>query len=478
MSDLLDPKVFTLTPAEAGMWQAAVNGQGALVSYIFDTPTFKTAAWLFFSIYLIKGLKAYADSFNVEHLEKIFVKFLCLVAGLWILMTVNSKPFSVVSDSGRSWTGTIERPISSNGLMFYSIAHKATTELSKMATKVVGLVFGDGSYLRSPDMVYKIFTSMAAVTLDDPGVSAKLDALASECGDTRLGKMLTGTSSMAELFDLEKPDCRQKYDALQIDLKAWVEEKMPNYFNILQSEQQYPTFLNRFRDAETVENKIIASAIIDYGKSKNERDIQHLNVGALNLDTSDYFWISFQKMFSTEGMLNLVNIIGQSDRNIDASLSRNHSALAYNRLLNLIPWFRGALKAVLAITFIIMAAMLTFGFVWPLRAWVTALFMEAAYGPVSALAYHFTGLFLRYSEVFERFDTLKNTPLVLVAAHEIDQSVAYLQTIYFILQMVVIFVFGFGILKAGWAVRESKAGPLNFSLLSLVGKAKSLITRI
>jgi len=352
--------------------------------------------------------------------------------------------------------------------------HKATTELSSFATEILGKIFGDETYLKSPDMVFKLFASMSAVSLDDPQISAKLDALVVACGDTIDGRVLNTSDSFFSLLDNTKDDCQLRYADLRTELLDWVRENQPYYYVDMMSTDLSDMF-DIFRDKELMDNKLIASALVNYGKSKTNGNAHHLNTEALNLGTSGYFWTSFQKIFTTDSFINTVNFMTGGDTNVESEMARNNAALLYNRLLNLLPWFRGAIKVVLALGFILAAAALGFGWLKPMVWWLGVLFMEAAYGPLSALAYHISAFFVNTNGVLDKLGMLKMDPMILMAAHEIDQSMAYLQTGYFVIQMVIIFVFCYGILKSGWAIRSTDYNP-NFGVSQGVQKVKQAVT--
>ncbi|MCB9228960.1 MAG: hypothetical protein H6618_05050 [Deltaproteobacteria bacterium] len=282
------------------------------------------------------------------------------------------------------------------------------------------------------------------------------------------------SDSLFSLFDESKTECQQRYEILKSELTKWVRKNEPYYY-VDMMHRGVSDIFNIFRDREAMDNKIIASAVIAYGKSRGNGNPHHLNHEALNLGSSEYFWTSFQKIFTTDGILNLVNFWTWGSTNIQSEMERNNAALIYNRLLNLIPWFRGAIKSLIAISFIFSAAALAFGALKPMIWWFGILMMEAVYGPASALVYHMSGLFIKFSDLLQKFQSLKFDPMMLIAAHEIDQTLAYLQTVYFIVQMVIVFIFCFGIMQSGWAIQKTNYNP-NFGISQGVQKIKQAVS--
>ncbi len=116
---------------------------------------------------------------------------------------------------------------STDGLWWYCLLHGATVSVSKYMTSIASGIFGDDTFMRSPDLMFKLLTATAAVQLDDARSTTELDDFLAQCSDTRKGKVANTSSTMGDLLNMSDPACAQRYRKLQHDLKAWVKGDMP-----------------------------------------------------------------------------------------------------------------------------------------------------------------------------------------------------------------------------------------------------------
>ena len=143
-----------------------------------------------------------------------------------------------------------------------------------------------------------------------------------------------------------------------------------------------------------------------------------------------------------------------TDKNVEAGLVKNEAGVIYNNLLNLVPTIKGYIKAFICLSFLVVSALLSMGFARPFMWWGQVLLLEALYTPLSALNYQLCSFFLTSSDVISSFGDLRNDPLVISAANIIDSQLVRVQTAYFLTQTVICAMFVFGIIRAGFTVRQ------------------------
>jgi hypothetical protein len=138
----------------------------------------------------------------------------------------------------------------------------------------------------------------------------------------------------------------------------------------------------------------------------------------------------------------------------EAAINRNEARNIYNNLLNLIPAFKGLVKAFIAIAFLAAAGGLCLGFIKPLLWWLGLVMMDMVYEPLSTLNYEINALLLRSSEIGNAFGELSHDPLAVMGAAIIDSKLVQYQTAYFLSQFVIAAIFVVGIIGSGFAVNK------------------------
>ncbi len=489
--------MFSLTPIEAAIWQAGVAAQSAIASQVFGSVIFTGFIMIFFIKYALKTLKSSEDGSDAIDVTRAIGAYGFSVAvGLTFLHAMSATPFKPQDASGREWGsyGFVKSSNkyenlqeSHNGLYWYTLIHGAGNELSRFLAKVVGMTFRDDTYLMAPDMMFKLLVNTASMQLDNPELTANLDKLMEDCGDPQRGTVMGPGSSVGSLLDLQKSDCLVKYNEMQSALKQWASAKIPAYVKKVSDvpATELPYNVRGFSNRDILENKMIGSALVAYAKDKTRgmKDGINTNTDALSLTkTSDHFWYLMQKAVSGGGIASMVANLVTDNGDGESAINRNEARSIYNNLLNLIPAFKGLVKAFIAIGFLAAAAGLCFGFSKPMAWWLGLVAMDMVYEPLSTLNYEISAFLLKSSEIGTAFGELSNDPMAVMGAAIIDSKLVQYQTAYFLSQFAIAAVFVVGIVGSGFAVNKmsfsqgagfvSIAGwATNNRLLSSVGRS-------
>lgn len=459
--------LFAMTPIEGAIWHMGVMAQSYLGVELFGSNVFTLVAVAGLTLAFFRMMMGISEGHSPEIAARRFIVHLGMMGlGLMFLRTMNTQPFTPSDSDGKAWADyefvrmspqfkALKR--STDGLYWYTLFHKGAIEVTNVMTAAVNSVFRDRIYPKSSNMVFKMLVNTANIALDDPEITEGLEVLASKCSDALDAKVLTKGDSLKILFDLETPECQTKYNSLQSSLRLWVKKRYPDYLSKLQEipASDLSSDIATVNERTTLENKIIASAIINYAKSKGpHKDGLNTNTTALTLnDKSEQFWFNVQRVVSNgSGASAIARLF--TDRDVDATLIRNEAGIIYNNLLNLMPVIRGYIKAFLALAFLLAAAGLALGQTKPMIWWFTLLALEMLYTPLSALNYELCSTFMMNSGVLSGFGDLKNDPMVLAGASLIDDQLIRVQTAYFLTQVVIVSMFGFGIIRSGFAVKQ------------------------
>lgn len=466
--------LFSITPTEAALWNAALSVQTFLSDYVFGTLQFTTLAVTIFAGFVLYRLYRVGRGDSVDGLGAgIIIHLICLGAGFMFLKTANTESIQLTDSAGSAWAdkGAVignskykALSKSEHGLYWYTFFHKMTTEVSFLMLRGVSTVFSDEMYLKSPNVLFKILATSSAVALDDPRIASKFDLLVENCSDPHKLNILGKEDSFSTLFDLNDVKCDQMYSSFQGDLRVWAKAKMPNYLEELQNidKGSFSDTAYAFTDEQALENKVIASALITYIRGKaGGRPDDPLNVHEkeLGLKTfSQQMWFDMQRILTGGGLVPAVAGIWANDGQIEAGFVKNEAGIIYNNLLNLLPAIRGWIKAYIVVSFILVAAALCFGMWQPFKWWFGLILLEMCFLPTAALAYELHAFFLASSDTIASFGALRNDPMILTGAALIDAELVRISTIYFCIECAIISTFAIKALRAGWVV-----GQLSFA---------------
>ena len=420
--------MFSLTPIEGALWHLGVAAQTQFAIKVFGSMAFTGIVVFFLMKKVQQVLASSAKGQDTTDIAKhLFSYGFCVVIGITLLRSLSTQPFSPVDFANREWSSyrfVASSPQysqlgnSTNGLPWYKVIHGATNGVSKYMSKIASEVFSDSSYQRSPDLMFKLLTSTASVNLDDPTVTASLDEFVSQCSDTQVGAVTDEAGSMGDLMDLDDPDCLDRYRDLQADLKTWARRSMPSVLKKAQtaSTDEIPPGLVGFTDSERIENKVIASALVNYGKQKvaNGKDNINTNTKELGIEgRADHFWYTLQKVTSGGGFAALIGSAFGEKGDAEANINRNEARIIYNNLLNLIPSFKGYVKAFIAMLFLFAGAGLCLGFTQPAVWWGKIALMDMVYEPLSTLNYQISSMLLASSDISWAFGHLSRDPMAM-----------------------------------------------------------------
>lgn len=461
--------MFSLTPIEAAIWQAGVAAQSAIASKLFAGSLITGFIAIFFIKYALKALRSAEEGAGpTDVLAQIGTYGFCAALGLTFIHAGSATPFKPQDAGGREW-GSYDFVKSSqkfdslkdshNGLYWYTMLHGAGNEVSKYLAKIVAMTFKDNAYLTAPDMMYKLLVNTASMQLDNPDLTTSLDNLMEDCADPQKGTVIGSGSGVGSLLDLDNPDCLSRYKNMQASLKQWAGAKIPSYVKKVSelSPTELPYNVRGFSSREILENKMIGSALVSYAKDKVKgmKDGINTNTDALNITkTSDHFWYLLQKAASGGGIASMVANLFNDNGDGEAAINRNEARNIYNNLLNLIPAFKGLVKAFIAIAFLAAAGGLCLGFGKPFLWWIGLVMMDMVYEPLSTLNYEISSFLLRSSEIGNAFGELSHDPLAVMGAAIIDSKLVQYQTAYFLSQFVIAAIFVVGIVGSGFAVQK------------------------
>ncbi|RYZ89316.1 MAG: hypothetical protein EOP04_07155 [Proteobacteria bacterium] len=461
--------MFSLTPIEAAIWQAGVGIQSALAAHLFSSMFFTGFVLAFFLKNILKAFHSVNQGAKIEDVTiQVGAIMLSLALGLTFLHANATTAFKPQDSKGRNWSDYQFVKSSNkytalqdnhNGLWWYRLLHGGSTELSKYLTVVVGKIFRDDSYAAAPDMMFKLLVNTASMQIDNPELTLSLDNMMQTCGDPQKGTVIGPSSGVGDLLDLGRPECMQQYQDLQVKLKQWASTKIPTYVKKVSEtpSEGLPFAVRGFSDREVLENKIVGSALVAYAKDKSRgfKDGVNTNTDALSItDKQDHFWYLLQKAASGGGFASMLANLFSDDGSSEAAINRNEARNIYNNLLNLIPSFKGIVKAFIAISFLFAAAALAFGFSGPALWWLSVLAMDMVYEPLSTANYQINVSLMKSSEIGAAFGHLSQDPMAVMGAAIIDSNLVTYQTAYFLSQMAIAAIFVVGIVGSGFAVNK------------------------
>jgi hypothetical protein len=453
--------MFTQSPIEASIWTAFVGLQQWLVDEVLLSGFFQTAVALWLGFSLMKALYQTGSQGPQRALGRFGILLFFSGIGFGILKSKSGSDFTPKNAAGNSWSESSKVRASdkyqalqnkTGGLTVYLQIQGAASAVSAQMTDAAAKAFRDQGHSQSPYLFLKTMAQTAGATIDDPKALSGLTWMFENCSDRREAQVLGPTSSYSGLFDLGREDCRNRYSEVRRDLSQWAKGRWGtsalNVGNIALS--QVGAKLGVVSE-EALQNKMIASALVNMSRRRMGQNPSGVNSGALladaNMDplfgSSTTFFTSVANSLSPAGMTNqLFSTLTGTD--YLAADARNQSAALYNRIVQFIPPIRGYAKGLLALAFVFAAAGLCFGTPRFFVAWLGMLVMFTAYEPLSAVLYETTMLFTKAQETTEALGALKDDPLVLSGAAIIDDNLARIQAVYFTLQMGLAAVCGAG----------------------------------
>lgn len=487
--------MFTQTPIEGAIWTSFVAIQQWIAANIILTSVFKTAVVTWFGFLLIKCIYQMSTHHSPGILFGKFVFALILSAiGFSILKTRASDTFRPLNANGRTWDSNQKTRDSqkysglftdTQGLYFYVQIHKGVNQISSFVSGKIAEIFRDKNHNQSPFLLIQTLAQTASQTIDDPNAVSSLNWLFENCSDPRKAPILDVKSSFSNYFDLSKSDCSSRYSQFRKELFAWSKDKWGtsiwNFGDIALSHLK-----SKFGhiNEETLQNKMIASALVNAARMQQGRDNQH-NVHSRALLSNEKdpmtgngatYFAAVAHALSIGGFFNnlLAPFTGTDFYGADV---RNKSAVLYNQILQFLPPIRGYAKGLLAICFVIAAASLCFGTPRFFISWFKMLFIFTIYEPLSTILYESVMLFTNAKETADAFHALSNDPLILSGAAIIDDNLARIQAIYFALQVGLSFVCAAGGISIFMFTKQIGSG-LSDSIVSKAVHHVSLVRNI
>lgn len=455
--------LFTQSPIEASLWTSFVSMQDWIVDSILLTPAFKATVFTWMGFVFIKSMMHMGTAGRpAGSLMRLMSALIVSGLGLAILNSRSNEIFRPINAAGAVWsssakvmaTGKYDNLNSSaaRGLSVYVQIHRAANQIAEYASLKVGEMFRNPNATKSPYLMIQTLAQTAGSTIDDPKALSSLNWLFENCADSRQAKLVGPQQSYAGLFDLAKPDCRDRHQKLRAELTAWAQGKWgSSWWNAGQIALSQLGAKLGVVDEETLRNKMIASALVNTARAQMGQNKQNVNSGAMLGDVGSDpqaslgagYFASASNLFSVSGLMNTLfkPLTGTDLWSADI---RNQSAAAYNRIIQFMPPIRGYAKGILALGFVFAAAALCFGSTRFMIGWLGMLFVFSAYGPLSTLLYETTLMLTRAKETTDALQALRNDPLVLSGASIVDDNLARIQSIYFGLQMGLATVCGVG----------------------------------
>lgn len=447
--------LFTQSPIEAALWTSFVAMQEWVTENILLTPVFKGAVFTWLGILFIQTVWLAAGRGSTSRAVQQFMVWLCLSCiGFSILNYRSVEPFQAANAQGRAWTtsarvrasdkyGALNAP-SAHGLALYVQIHRGAARIASFISQKAGEMFKNSASQASPYLLLQTLAQTAGQTIDDPQAMSSLQWLFENCADGRTAPVLSATSSYSALFDLSRPDCRDRHQQLRGELKAWANGKWgTSWWNVGQIGLAQLQAKFGLIDEEVLQNKMIASALVNTARRELGRDNRHnVNSGALlapagtepSMGPATTYFTALANTLSVGGATSalLSPFIGSDYWGADA---RNQSAYLYNRIVQFLPPIRGYAKGLLAFAFVFAAASLCFGTVRFMMGWLGMLMVFTLYEPLSTLLYESVMLFSNAKESVDALQALRNDPLILSGAAIVDDNLARIQAVYFALQI-------------------------------------------
>jgi hypothetical protein len=251
--------------------------------------------------------------------------------------------------------------------------------------------------------------------------------------------------SLSSGFDLNKENCAAMHSRLRAQLDSWARQRISSPASKLVTfvEAARNSSLMRamgFDDSEALKNKVIASGVADYLRSRSGLSYNNVSEEALleNPGNAPTFgtstWVSISRMASLGGFLNLA-VRPLTGTDYEAADSRNDLAALYTKVSVFLPAIRGFAKGILALMFLVAAARMAFGSPGLMASWLWCLLLVTAYEPLSTFLYQATITLTQSPETVEAMGALKRDPLALVGATVMDSYASKVQATYFVLQL-------------------------------------------
>lgn len=454
--------MFTQTPIEGAIWTYFVSIQQWIVTNIILTPLFKASVATWIGFLFIKCVYNMSKS---HHAGAVFGKFifsLCIAAiGFSLLKTRSSEPFRSLNAVGKTWDSHQKTRDSqkysglfsdTSGLYFYVKIHGGVNQISSFVSAKIGELFKDTNHQKSPYLLIQTLAQTASQTIDDPKAMASMNWLFENCTDPRKVPILDQKSSFSNVFDLSSQDCRNRYSQFRKEIVSWSQNKWgTSFWN--STDIAIASLKTKFGylDKETLQNKMIASALVNSARMQMGRDNrQNVNTKALLSNESDpmtgngaTYFAGASNTFSFGGLIsNLFSPFTGTD--YYGADVRNKSAVMFNQILQFLPPMRGFAKGLLALCFVFAAASMCFGTPRFIVSWFGMLLVFTLYEPLSTILYESMMLFTTSKETVDAFQSLRNDPLILSGAAIIDDNLARIQAVYFALQIGVTLVCAVG----------------------------------
>lgn len=440
--------MFTQSPIEGAIWTYFVAIQQQIAESIFLTTLFKAivGTWIGF-LFIKMALQMGTNNSPSQAITKFILILIISATGFSLLKTKAVDTFRPENSRGQYWNSKQKIKnsqkysglfLETNGLYFYVQIHNGVNEISKFISDKIGDVFKNKGLNDSPYLLIQTLAQTASESIDDPKSISDLNWLFENCSQNRKAIVFSKDSSFSSYFDLSRQECSQKYSELRKDLYAWSKDKYGtsiwNKFDIISS---YIKDKFGFSSEETLQNKIISSALVNTLRSKIGRNQFNVANNALldpNWSSAKSLLPAYSNQLSLPGLLSSIlgRFTGDDYFGADA---RNKSAVMYNQILQFLPPIRGYAKGIIAIAFVFAAASMCFGTLRYMVAWFGLLLVFSLYEPLSSILYESVMLFSNAKETTDAFQALQNDPLILSGAAIIDDNIARIQAVYFALQM-------------------------------------------
>lgn len=449
--DIEIPKIFAQTVPEAALWSQGVFYQSAIADVIISYKILPIVISLVWVYGLAKLAWQASKQRQFATRTAIFFTIKCWVfaaLGIGLLSLKSSTPFNPMSYNNVEWSSYSNNSYLNNNsnrpIWSYVIIHKAYNEIADLFTDVIVRISGEKNYNNNVDSVFQTIVDSSTQNIDDPNIKNDLDILAAQCRNKGVQKITGVNESFASFFDLTQPKCADQFEKLNNSLKFWARNKIKTdshvYFNAM---QEQPSLASSFLiklgllDSQKYENKIIASALVNYARQRSGLivDVDHdallgkISNADVYADISaatdfDYLLTGIAKFFA-----------GQ---NTDVAIVRNNLARQYNSMLAWIPGFRGMCKAFIAVMFLVALIAFSFGFTKLIMAWLCMVFWFTLYMPLSALSYMLTmSLFVNGNSI-KAIASVGSDPFSLSAASSFDAHASQYMVAYFMAQIAIL----------------------------------------
>jgi hypothetical protein len=446
--------LFTETPIEAALWTFSVSLQEKLAESLFQTSLFKGVVALYMGFVVAKALTRMGSGRSDGVWTAVAAKLGCCLVGLTLLGTTASEQFRPQTESGQAWAqkASVQNGgrysglrNDAQGLKFYRLIAEGMNGLSARVSKAVAGVFGDTAHAKSPRLLVRTLHEAARHTIDDPEILSTIDSLYESCAKSGTASSQIAFASLSSQFDLRKDNCLGLHSKLRAQLELWARARIstPGSKLVSLAEAARNNTVMRalgFDDSEALKNKVIASGVSDYLKSRAGLSYNNVSEAALLENPDDApalgtsTWVGLSRMASLGGLMNLT-IRPFTGTDYEAADSRNEIAALYTKVNVFLPAIRGFAKGILALMFLVAAARMAFGSTSMMVSWGWCLLLVTAYEPLSTFLYQATVTLTQSPETISAMSALRRDPLVLVGAQVIDSYASRVQATYFVLQL-------------------------------------------